>query len=268
MSRHGINRLDNGFLVRASFEETVEILLDAAAFNESNPTHGVTESIILGQGTKIGTGMCDVIIDAKYKRKWLPDEEYVPVEKKRKITRTNTTDTTLRWKRRRRRRTTPWISHASTIWRYPLPPTNRYEREIMGKVRVPEWICRTYGYIWKHGYGNTWRYGHIWGMGTEMHGGMDTYGGMGMGMYGGMNTYEGMGMEMHGGMDAYRGMVMYGGMIRTQKREATNRSLYLGIDRPLPPYPIVPPPSAVKPVVLNSVLLQSLLDIIQSKRNG
>ena len=39
ITRHGINRTDSGALMRCSFEETVEILIDAATFAEK-----VTES--------------------------------------------------------------------------------------------------------------------------------------------------------------------------------------------------------------------------------
>lgn len=35
--------------MRCSFEETVEILLEAAAFSETDNLLGVTENIILGQ---------------------------------------------------------------------------------------------------------------------------------------------------------------------------------------------------------------------------
>merc|ERR1719262_693691 len=36
VTRHGINRQDTGPLMRCSFEETVDILLDAAAFGEKD----------------------------------------------------------------------------------------------------------------------------------------------------------------------------------------------------------------------------------------
>ena len=34
ITRHGINRVDSGPMMRCSFEETVEILMDAAIFSE------------------------------------------------------------------------------------------------------------------------------------------------------------------------------------------------------------------------------------------
>ncbi len=63
ITRHGINRVDSGPLRRCSFEETVEILLDAAAFAEVDHIRGVTENIIMGQLCPLGTGYFDVLID-------------------------------------------------------------------------------------------------------------------------------------------------------------------------------------------------------------
>lgn len=56
ITRHGINRNDTGPMMRCSFEETVDILLDAAAFAEADHLRGVTENIMLGQLAPIGTG--------------------------------------------------------------------------------------------------------------------------------------------------------------------------------------------------------------------
>jgi DNA-directed RNA polymerase II subunit RPB1 len=63
ITRHGINRIENGPLRRCSFEETVEILLEAAAFAEVDHIRGVTENIMIGQLCPIGTGCFDVLID-------------------------------------------------------------------------------------------------------------------------------------------------------------------------------------------------------------
>jgi DNA-directed RNA polymerase II subunit RPB1 len=48
ITRHGINRLESGPLRKCSFEETVDIFLEAAAFGETDYLTGVTESIMLG----------------------------------------------------------------------------------------------------------------------------------------------------------------------------------------------------------------------------
>lgn len=63
ITRHGINRADTGALMRCSFEETVEILLEAAAVAELDDCRGVSENIMLGQVAPLGTGSFDVLLD-------------------------------------------------------------------------------------------------------------------------------------------------------------------------------------------------------------
>ncbi|KAF2758672.1 RNA polymerase II largest subunit [Pseudovirgaria hyperparasitica] len=63
ITRHGINRGETGALMRCSFEETVEILLDAAACGELDDCKGISENIMLGQLAPMGTGELDVIMD-------------------------------------------------------------------------------------------------------------------------------------------------------------------------------------------------------------
>ncbi|CAN6481633.1 unnamed protein product [Victoria cruziana] len=63
ITRHGINRNDTGPLMRCSFEETVDILLDAAVYAESDNLRGVTENIMLGQLAPIGTGDCALYLN-------------------------------------------------------------------------------------------------------------------------------------------------------------------------------------------------------------
>ncbi|KAH8312801.1 hypothetical protein KR044_012979 [Drosophila immigrans] len=65
ITRHGINRQDTGALMRCSFEETVDVLMDAAAHAESDPMRGVSENIIMGQMPKMGTGCFDLLLDAE-----------------------------------------------------------------------------------------------------------------------------------------------------------------------------------------------------------
>ncbi|KPI37623.1 DNA-directed RNA polymerase II subunit rpb1 [Cyphellophora attinorum] len=65
ISRHGINKSDNGPLMRCSFEQTVEILYEAAVNGELDDCTGVTENIILGQPAPVGTGFMDVLLDKK-----------------------------------------------------------------------------------------------------------------------------------------------------------------------------------------------------------
>ena len=65
VTRHGINRVDSGPLVRCSFEETVEILMDAAMFSEGDALTGVTENIMLGQLAPLGSGHMTLVLDEK-----------------------------------------------------------------------------------------------------------------------------------------------------------------------------------------------------------
>jgi DNA-directed RNA polymerase II subunit RPB1 len=48
IARHGINRIDSGALRKCSFEETVEILLEAAGYAEKDSLAGITENIVMG----------------------------------------------------------------------------------------------------------------------------------------------------------------------------------------------------------------------------
>ncbi|KGB79472.3 DNA-directed RNA polymerase II subunit RPB1 [Cryptococcus deuterogattii R265] len=63
ITRHGINRTDAGALSRAAFEETVEILLEAAAVGDIDDCKGVAENVLLGQMAPMGTGAFDVSLD-------------------------------------------------------------------------------------------------------------------------------------------------------------------------------------------------------------
>ncbi|KAI8822549.1 putative RPO21-DNA-directed RNA polymerase II, 215 kd subunit [Fimicolochytrium jonesii] len=63
ITRHGINRTEAGALARSSFEETVELLVEAAGQGEVDDCRGVSENIILGQLAPMGTGFIDVILD-------------------------------------------------------------------------------------------------------------------------------------------------------------------------------------------------------------
>ena len=56
LSRHGINRMDTGPLLRCSFEETPDILCDAACFGEKDNGHGVSQNIMTGKLPEIGSG--------------------------------------------------------------------------------------------------------------------------------------------------------------------------------------------------------------------
>ncbi|MBQ4598171.1 MAG: DNA-directed RNA polymerase subunit A'', partial [Methanocorpusculum sp.] len=56
IGRHGIAGEKESVLSRASFEVTVNHLLDAAIAHEFDELSGVTENVIVGQPIQLGTG--------------------------------------------------------------------------------------------------------------------------------------------------------------------------------------------------------------------
>ena len=66
LNRHGINRTDKSPLMRCSFEETTDVLCEAAMFAQHENASGVTTSIMSGQLPTFGTGMIKVhVVDNK-----------------------------------------------------------------------------------------------------------------------------------------------------------------------------------------------------------
>lgn len=63
INRFGINRVEDGPLSRASFEETIDQLRDAAQFNERDNMKGSSANIMFGQVGRFGTGYTDIIFD-------------------------------------------------------------------------------------------------------------------------------------------------------------------------------------------------------------
>lgn len=62
IGRHGVSGQKGSVLARASFEETVKHLLDAASSGEKDTLRGVVENIIVGQVVQIGTGMTKLVM--------------------------------------------------------------------------------------------------------------------------------------------------------------------------------------------------------------
>lgn len=63
IDRHGVKKNDIGPLSRATFEETVDQLMKAAAFGEEDTMRGVSANIMMGQMAPCGTGTMDVMLD-------------------------------------------------------------------------------------------------------------------------------------------------------------------------------------------------------------
>jgi DNA-directed RNA polymerase II subunit RPB1 len=73
VNRYGINKLDTDPLSRASFEKTIEQLIQAAVFQEKDKMNSVSSRIIAGRVINGGTGMMDILVDT-YK---LENTEYI-----------------------------------------------------------------------------------------------------------------------------------------------------------------------------------------------
>lgn len=65
ITRHGVNRQNLGPLMRCSFEETVDILMEASAHAEMDGLAGISENIMLGQYIPGGSGFFDLYLDEK-----------------------------------------------------------------------------------------------------------------------------------------------------------------------------------------------------------
>lgn len=65
LSRHGINRMQTGPLLRCSFEETPDILCDAACFGECDNGRGVSQNIMTGKLPEIGTGAMHIRVSPR-----------------------------------------------------------------------------------------------------------------------------------------------------------------------------------------------------------
>jgi DNA-directed RNA polymerase II subunit RPB1 len=65
ITRHDINRGERSSIMRCSFEETVEILMEAAAYAETDMLKGVSENVLLGKLIAGGTGEFDLLLNQK-----------------------------------------------------------------------------------------------------------------------------------------------------------------------------------------------------------
>jgi DNA-directed RNA polymerase II subunit RPB1 len=72
IDRHGLNKLDTDPLSRASFEKTVDQLITAAIFNETDYMKSVSSRIMAGLCIKGGTGLCNLVLD----KELLENSEY------------------------------------------------------------------------------------------------------------------------------------------------------------------------------------------------
>lgn len=61
ITRFGVNRLGTGVLMRCSFEQTLDILAEAAVFGEIDHILGPSENVMVGKRASLGTGLCSVL---------------------------------------------------------------------------------------------------------------------------------------------------------------------------------------------------------------
>jgi DNA-directed RNA polymerase II subunit RPB1 len=66
IDRHGINRTSSSALSKASFEESVDMLINAAVFSEHENMQSVSTSVMIGAIPTCGGGNFDVSIDEEY----------------------------------------------------------------------------------------------------------------------------------------------------------------------------------------------------------
>jgi hypothetical protein len=75
MNRHNMESLGSSLLQRASFEQSLDVFEEGAAFGRSDPLAGATERIITGQPVSIGTGLIGIVNQDQH-----TDQEMVLVE--------------------------------------------------------------------------------------------------------------------------------------------------------------------------------------------
>ena len=87
VDRHGMNKSDNDPLARASFEKTVEQLLTAAVYGETDHMKSVSSRIMAGAVIKGGTGYCELELDTEM----IENSEYIEgIDFTKKFTELNT----------------------------------------------------------------------------------------------------------------------------------------------------------------------------------
>jgi DNA-directed RNA polymerase II subunit RPB1 len=63
IDRHGFGRMDTDPLAKASFERTVEMLINSAVFGEEDKVQSVSSRLIMGRAIRCGTGFPEILID-------------------------------------------------------------------------------------------------------------------------------------------------------------------------------------------------------------
>lgn len=69
ITRHGFNKMDVSPIARCTFEETVDILYQSAAFGTCDDLKGVSANIMVGNLAPVGTGVVDLFLCKTYNKK-------------------------------------------------------------------------------------------------------------------------------------------------------------------------------------------------------
>ncbi len=80
ITRHGVNRQECGPLKKCSFEEMVEMLLDAACYSETDHLKGVSEAVMLGQLPPVGTGTFHLLLNTPMLAKYAIEEAPLSID--------------------------------------------------------------------------------------------------------------------------------------------------------------------------------------------
>ena len=84
IDRHGINRNSSSALSKSSFEESVDMLINASIFSEYDNTSGISPQVMLGKVANCGTGNFDIILDEEYMMELMRTSKIVKKDKNRK----------------------------------------------------------------------------------------------------------------------------------------------------------------------------------------
>ena len=91
IDRHGMNKSEIDPLARASFEKTVDQLLQASVFGEIDHMNNVSSRIMAGLAIKGGTCLCEVILDSDLleKSEYIEDIEQTYVKTYNEVSKSN-----------------------------------------------------------------------------------------------------------------------------------------------------------------------------------
>lgn len=125
-SRHGMNRIDTGVTAKASFEESTEILMNAAAFYVKDQLRGVTENIMVGELGPFGTGTVQLLAKPNQARSGSGSGSGSSGSRKRKVCKSTITEWVLDQKQ-------PMMDDLDQCDRIPSPMPTMMMTEFLSK---------------------------------------------------------------------------------------------------------------------------------------